>query len=234
MGNIYGFLILVIFCYSNIYGQTAPIENLDLKPVFITEKKPVFISTSRNVTAITNTEMKERGAQTLSDALATLPGVSQLTTGAISKPVIRGLFGNRIQINVAGLRLEDQQWEDEHGLGLSDAGVERVELIKGPAALLFGSDAMGGVINVVEEELRDKRPLEQDLNLKLFSNTLGLGLDYGFKKQGKNSFLCRASAENHTDYQAGGGERVPNTRFALYNLKFGHIYQGKNVRSENR
>jgi iron complex outermembrane receptor protein len=234
MGNIYRFFALIIFCHSNIYGQNTPIENLDLKPVFITETKPGFTSTSRNVTAITNTEMKERGAQTLSDALATLPGVSQLTTGAISKPVIRGLFGNRLQINVAGLRLEDQQWEDEHGLGLSDAGVERVELIKGPAALLFGSDAMGGVVNVVEETVQGNRPFQQNLNLKLFSNTLGLGLDYGFKKQGKNSFLCRVSAENHTDYRAGGGERVPNTRFALYNLKFGHIYQGKNLRSENR
>jgi iron complex outermembrane recepter protein len=59
-----------------------------------------------------------------------------ITTGAISKSVIRGLYGNRIQVNFGGLRLEDQQWEDEHGLGLSDVGVERVELIKGPSSFM--------------------------------------------------------------------------------------------------
>jgi iron complex outermembrane receptor protein len=200
----------------------------------VTEKKPSFNTTSRNITAITNTEMKEAGAQTLSDALATLPGVSQLTTGAISKPVIRGLYGNRILVNVAGLKLEDQQWEDEHGLGLSDVGVERVELIKGPASLMFGSDAMGGVIHIIGENLPEPGNTEQDVNFKLFSNTFGVGLDYGYKKAAKNTFLVRGGIESHADFSDGSGHRVPNTRFALYNLNLGYIVNRSRFKSENR
>jgi iron complex outermembrane receptor protein len=226
---------LICFALQQLPAQNDTLKVARLQTFYVTEKKPSFATTSRNITALTNSEMKESGAQTLSDALASLPGVSQLTTGAISKPVIRGLSGNRIQINVAGLRLEDQQWEDEHGLGLSDVGVERVELIKGPAALLFGSDAIGGVINIIEEDLREPNVLQQNLNLKLFSNTYGSGLDYGLKKSGlKNTLILRAGHESHADYSDGNGKRVPDTRFSLSNFKAAYIIRHKNWVSDNR
>jgi iron complex outermembrane recepter protein len=228
-------LLAIIYASAlNLNAQTDSTRTIVLKSVYIIEKKPSFATTSRDIIAITNTEMKEKGAQTLSEALSTIPGVSQITTGAISKPVIRGLYGDRIQINVAGLKLEDQQWEDEHGLGLSDVGVGRVELIKGPSALMFGSDAMGGVVNIVEEDLPEPGATNQNLNLKMFSNTYGLGVDYGYKKSGKNTFLVRSGIESHADYSDGAGNRVPNTRFALYNLNLGYIIQHEHIRSENR
>ena len=218
----------------NLSAQTDSVKTIVLNSVYVTEKKPAFNTASREVVALTNTEMKEKGAQTLSQAIATLPGVSQITTGAISKPVIRGLYGDRIQINVAGLKLEDQQWEDEDGLVLSDVGVERIELIKGPASLLFGSGAMGGVVNIVEEDLPESGTTKQNLNFKLFSNTYGAGIDYGFKKSGKNTFLLRTGIESHADYSDGAGNRVPNTRFALYNVNLGYIVQREHFKSENR
>jgi iron complex outermembrane receptor protein len=215
-------------------AQTDSVRTIILNSVYVTEKKPTFYTNSKEIVALTNTEIKEKGAQTLSEALATLPGVSQITTGAISKPVIRGLYGDRIQINVAGLKLEDQQWEDEHGLGLSDVGVERIELIKGPASLMFGSGAMGGVVNIVEENLPEPGTTKQNLNFKLFSNTYGAGIDYGFKRSGKNTFQLRTGIESHADYSDGAGSRVPNTRFALYNLDLGYIVQREHFKSENR
>jgi iron complex outermembrane recepter protein len=214
--------------------QTDTASTVVINSVYIAEKKPAFNTTSRNIVAMTNTEMKEKGAQTLSDALASLPGVSQLTTGAVSRPVIRGLHGDRILINVAGLKLEDQQWEDEYGLGLSDVGIGRVELIKGPASLMFGSAAMGGVVNIVEENLPEPGHTKQNLNFKLFSNTYGVGLDYGFKKSCKNTFLLRTGIESHADYSDAARSRVPNTRFALYNLQMGYIVQRLHFKSENR
>jgi iron complex outermembrane receptor protein len=228
-------LIVVSMCLAlDMSAQTDSVKTIVLNSVYVTEKKPTFNTTSREVVALTNTEMKEKGTQTLSEALSTLPGVSQITTGAISKPVIRGLYGDRIQINVAGVKLEDQQWEDEDGLVLSDVGVERIELIKGPASLLFGSGAMGGVVNIVEEELPDSGTRKQNLNFKLFSNTYGAGIDYGFKKSGKNAFLLRTGIESHADYSDGAGNRVPNTRFALYNVDLGYIVQREHFKSENR
>ena len=229
------FLIIIIVSRAlTTNAQTDSVRTIVLNSVYVTEKKPTFNTTSREVVALTNTEMKEKGTQTVSEALSSIPGVSQITTGAISKPVIRGLYGDRIQINVAGLKLEDQQWEDEHGLGLSDVGVERIELIKGPASLMFGSGAMGGVVNIVEEDLPESGTTKQNLNFKLFSNTYGAGLDYGFKKSGKNTFLLRAGIESHADYSDGSGNRIPNTRFALYNLNLGYIIQREHFKSENR
>jgi iron complex outermembrane recepter protein len=228
---IFAYLILMVI---EVKGQTDSVRTIILNSVYVTENKPTFTSTSRQVIPMTNSEMKERGSQTLSDALSTLPGVSQLTTGAISKPVIRGLYGERIQVNVAGLKLEDQQWEDEYGLGLSDVGVGRVELIKGPASLLFGSNAMGGVVNIVEEDWLEQEKKNHNLNVKLFSNTYGVGLDYGFRRSGKNTLLFRAGMESHADYSDGAGNRVPNTRFALYNLKLGYIINRSHFKSENR
>ncbi len=216
---------------------TAKATNDSILPTFfITETKPSFISTSRNIVSMTNSEMKEHGAMSLSDALAQLPGVSQLTTGAISKPVIRGLYGNRLQVNVGGMRFDNQQWQDEHGLGLSDMGVERVELIKGPAALLFGSDAMGGVVNVIEEGFPSQSALKQiqSFNLKTFSNTYGIGLDYGFKKHLKNTLILRGGFESHADYSDGKGNRILNSRFATYNLKGGYLINKDHFQSENR
>ena len=220
-----------------ITAQSAIAHSDSILPTFfITETKPSFISTSRNIVSMTNTEMKEHGAISLSDALAQLPGISQLTTGAISKPVIRGLYGNRLQVNVGGMRFDNQQWQDEHGLSLSDMGVERVELIKGPAALLFGSDAMGGVVNVIEENFPSQSTLQQirSFNLKTFSNTYGIGSDYGFKRHLKNTLILRGGFESHADYSDGKGKRILNSRFATYNLKGGYLINKDRFQSENR
>jgi iron complex outermembrane receptor protein len=84
------------------------------------------------------------------DAIAKLPGVSQLTTGpAVSKPFIRGLGYNRVVVVNNDVRQEGQQWGDEHGIEIDDYNVSKVEVLKGPASLVYGSDALAGVVNIV-------------------------------------------------------------------------------------
>ncbi|HEY9258619.1 TonB-dependent receptor [Chitinophaga sp.] len=84
------------------------------------------------------------------DAIAKVPGVTQLSTGpAISKPFIRGLGYNRVVIVGDGIRQEGQQWGDEHGIEIDDYNVSRIEVLKGPASLIYGSDALAGVVNIV-------------------------------------------------------------------------------------
>lgn len=83
-------------------------------------------------------------------ALQSVPGIAEISTGsAISKPVIRGLGFNRVVVLNDGIRQEEQQWGDEHGVGLDEFSVDRVEIIKGPGSLMYGSDAMAGVINFI-------------------------------------------------------------------------------------
>ncbi|HPR00110.1 MAG TPA: TonB-dependent receptor [Saprospiraceae bacterium] len=100
------------------------------------------------ITTISTAELRALNASNIIDAIASRPGIDQVTTGpGISKPVIRGLGFNRVVVVNDGIRQEGQQWGDEHGIEIDEYGVNRVEILKGPASLAFGSDAMAGVIN---------------------------------------------------------------------------------------
>ncbi|CAN5816262.1 TonB-dependent receptor [soil metagenome] len=187
------------------------------------------------IVSLSQRDLRSRGALSISDGVAKLPGVSQLSTGAgISKPAIRGLYGNRIQTVVMGMRFDNQQWQDEHGLGLQDIGVERVEVIKGPAALMYGSEAMGGVINILEEKPADVDSMRCDASMRLFSNTLGAGLDAGIRSAKKNySWRIRLGAESQADYSDGNNKRIQNSRFDGYVGKATFGYNHKNWVSIN-
>ncbi len=102
------------------------------------------------VIAIKKTELMQTSATNIIDALSHKPGISQLSTGpAISKPVIRGLGGNRVVVINDGLRQEGQQWGDEHGIEIDELSVNKVEVVKGPSSLIYGSDALAGVVNII-------------------------------------------------------------------------------------
>ena len=92
-----------------------------------------------------------RGSSTnLIEALSKTPGVSQVSTGpAISKPSIRGLGYNRVVVVNDGIRQEGQQWGDEHGIEIDEYNVSKAEILKGPASLMYGSDALAGVVNII-------------------------------------------------------------------------------------
>lgn len=181
-------------------------------------------------------ELKTKGAVTLSEGITNIPGVESVSTGlGIGKPVIRGLSSNRVLVYTQGVRLENQQFGDEHGLGISDAGIESVEVIKGPATLLYGSDAMGGVLYLNPEKFANAGETEGDVNLNYFSNTTGFDGNAGIAtSSAKLKFLIRGSAASHTDYRTGGGQNVTNSRFGEYDLKTGLGYQSTTFRMELR
>ena len=99
------------------------------------------------VSIVSGKELRQTTSTNIIDAIAKQPGVSQITTGSgISKPIIRGLGYNRIVVMNEGVRQEGQQWGDEHGIEIDPQNVNSVEIIKGPASLMYGSDAMAGVL----------------------------------------------------------------------------------------
>jgi iron complex outermembrane receptor protein len=184
---------------------------------------------SQNVMKVEHESIKslqQKGTATLIEGLATIPGVSQVSTGtSIGKPVIRGLSGNRVLVYSQGVRLENQQFGDEHGLGLNDAGIESVEVIKGPASLLYGSDALGGVLYFNPEKFADANTFMANFSEKLFSNTLGSNSSLGLKTSGANwKFLARGSYDIHSDYIIPDRNRVTNTRYNETDLKTGIGY----------
>lgn len=212
-------------------AETSELGTISMQSGYITVNEVVvygsnnsdFTKTANTISQLDATEIKSSGAMNLSDAIAKMPGVSQLSTGAgISKPVIRGLFGNRIQTVLYGLRFDNQQWQDEHGLGLSDVGIDRVEIIKGPASLLYGSEAMGGVINIIEEKSAPIGKINSDFSTRLFSNTYGVATDVGVKGASeKLNWRVRAGIDSHADYTDGNNKRMLNSRFGGYYAKAG-------------
>jgi len=198
-------------------------------------KDNVKRETSLPIEPLSLQTIAQQGSFNLTDAMAQVPGVSQLTTGVgISKPVIRGLYGNRVLVLFSGLRFDNQQWQDEHGLGLSDIGIDRVEIIKGPLSLLYGTEAVGGVINIIEEQPPPVGTVQTDVGLEMHSNTGGGTLQAGIKaNEGKKWYRIREAATNHADYSDGNGSRVLNSRFNGYYLKGSLGFHKKNWTSTN-
>lgn len=102
------------------------------------------------VSVVKQSDLQNIASTNLIDALSKkVPGVTALSTGpAISKPFIRGLGYNRVLVVNDGIRQEGQQWGDEHGIEIDDYSVQRIEVLKGPASLMYGSDGIAGVINI--------------------------------------------------------------------------------------
>lgn len=177
--------------------------------------------------------MQRKGTSTLIEGLTTIPGVSQVSTGtSIGKPVIRGLSGNRVLVYSQGVRVENQQFGDEHGLGLNDSGIESVEVIKGPASLLYGSDALGGVLYFNPERFAAANTFVANFDQKLFSNTLGSSSSLGLKTSTDNwKFLARGSYNTHSDYKIPNKNRVTNTRYNETDLKMGIGYSDSKISS---
>lgn len=214
-------LLLFLGTTAHAFAQTDTAKKLN--EVTITGIQELQAKqTSLHIESYPLAELDAKAPFNLSDALAKIPGISQLTTGnAISKPVIRGLYGNRILVLFSGLRFDNQQFQDEHGLGISQIGIDRVELIRGPASILYGTDAIGGVVNIIEE-VPEEQGRRLDINTRLFSNTLGTLTDIGYSTLHGNKWRrIRLGYETHADYTDGNGTRVLNSRNKGYYLKMG-------------
>jgi len=136
------------------------------------------------------------------DAIAKIPGVRAVTTGPnVSKPYIRGLGYNRILTLYDGIRQEGQQWGDEHGIEVDQYGIDHVEVIKGPASLSFGSDALAGVVNLIPTQPVPDGKIIGDLTLDYQTNNKNIGGSamVGATKNGLE-WMARISHKQAVDY----------------------------------
>ncbi|NND61763.1 MAG: TonB-dependent receptor [Flavobacteriaceae bacterium] len=188
------------------------------------------------VERITTAALTRSGAVNLSQGIDNITGVTSLSTGiGIGKPVIRGLSSNRVLTYSQGVRLENQQFGDEHGLGISSSGIESIEVIKGPASLLFGSDALGGVLYLNPERFAASNTTHADASANYFSNSEGINTTVGVKTSSENvKFLVRGGYASHVDYKTGSDYRVTNARYNEQDLKTGIQFQNKSLKSTLR
>ncbi len=181
-------------------------------------------------------QLQRSGAVSLIDGITNVAGVSQISTGmGIGKPVIRGLSGNRVLVYSQGVRLENQQFGDEHGLGLNDNGVESVEIIKGPASLLYGSDALGGVLYFNPEKYANANITIATINQKYFTNTVGSSTSFNLKSSAENiKFIASMGYNSHHDYKIPNGQSLTNSRFNEFDAKMALGFELRNFSSDNR
>ena len=130
-------------------------RSFELEPVAVTATRSPQVGAGPLASSTLGPErLRREHSVSLARTLSTLPGVHALTTGEqVGKPVIRGLSGPRVAVLADGLRLEDYSWSDEDAPSVDARLAERVEVVRGPASLLYGSDAVGGVVNVIPEPL---------------------------------------------------------------------------------
>jgi len=241
-----------LIIYKSGYKTKSQIINLNneknkikisLNPSII-EMDEVIVSTpfhklqSENIMKVEKIKIldyKENGSLSISDGLNDIPGVSNISTGlSIGKPVIRGLSSNRVLVYTQGIRLENQQFGEEHGLGINDSGIEMVEVIKGPASLLYGSDAIGGVIYINPEKFLESNSSNFNFENRFFSNTYGYNTSLSRKwSSNKFKYILRISKNSHADYKTKK-YKVTNTRFEDIDYKGGLKYQENNFQTELR
>lgn len=152
---------------------------------------------------INRRQLLRNTAAGLAEKLAAQPGLSFINFGmGISKPVVRGMSGARVSVLEQGVRQEGQQWATDHGLEIDPLGVEEVTIVKGPNALLYGSDAIAGVILIDPAPPPPAGAAKADAYLGYRSvnrNWMGSAAVEGNRKG--NYFRVRLSGQHYADYQ---------------------------------
>ena len=184
------------------------------------------------VSIVSPKALRATASTNIIDAIAHQPGVSQLTTGgSISKPIIRGLGYNRVIVMSEGVRQEGQQWGDEHGIEVDGNSVNSIEILKGPASLMYGSDAMAGVVilhqqpTLAEGEMKANVSSEYQTNNGLFHYSLQVaGNQQGFVWDARYSDKMAHAYKNKYDgYVPGSQFRERAGRLMLgVNKAWGH------------
>lgn len=159
--------------------------------------------------------LKETTSSNIIDAIANQPGVSQITTGSgISKPIIRGMGYNRVLVVNGGIRQEGQQWGEEHGVEVDGYGVDKVEILKGPASLAYGSDALAGVVNLIPAPFPEQGKIKGEVTSEYQANNGLAGLSaYAAGNQKGFVWDLRLSGKATHDYKNRYDGYVYNSRY---------------------
>jgi iron complex outermembrane receptor protein len=224
--------LLITFSYVGYQTVTKKITtqnkairmNIEMKPMVIQGQEVVitgsFTGTQHeNTVAINALDTKDitRVTQpTFMASITSVPGVSMISKGpGVGTPVIRGLSLSNVLVLNKGIPMANFQFSEDHPYLVNGLGIGRVEIIKGPASLMYGSGAVGGIINMVEEPAAREGSIEGNANMQFFSNTLGT-LSSAEIKGNHKGFVWSGGAQvnSNADYRQGGKAGVAyNTRF---------------------
>ena len=171
--------------------------------------------------------LRENATSNIIETLNKVPGVNTVSSGPnISKPYIRGLGSNRVLTLFDGIRQEGQQWGEEHGVEVDQFLIDRVEVVKGPASLIYGSDALAGVVNLLPASPVPAGTLRGAVLGSYDTNNNGLAGSVNVDgNNGKFLYGARLSGKGASNYRNRYDGRVFGTK---YNEKDFNAYFGLN------
>lgn len=207
--GVFPVMFIVLFVsYISLHAQEVlpdSIRVLELEEVVISEslRKSLDTSSPLNIESIGERFLNENFTGNLMQTLQNIPGIQSMDIGSgFSKPMIRGMGFNRVSVTENGVKQEGQQWGADHGLEIDVFNVQRITIRKGPSSLLYGSDAMGGVIEILPPALplTNRFSGEAVLLGKSVNGTIGGSLMLEMKR---NHLYARArfSEQQYGDYR---------------------------------
>ncbi|MGQ9800015.1 MAG: TonB-dependent receptor, partial [Ignavibacterium sp.] len=172
------------------------------------------------VETVMKKDLVSNGGINFAQSLARNPGVYFSSSGnGVGKPVIRGLSNTNVIMLNNGAKLENFNFSSNHPFLVDEFTADRVEIIKGPASLQYGSDAVGGVVNIIRERPAQPQSITGDFISHYNTNTNGYMNSLSVKASSETFFLgVRGSIKSHKDFTDGNGNIVKNTRFNENNL----------------
>ena len=206
-------------------------NHLDMEDVIVSS--PGGATRQETVFKVDRLELKDLNSvqsTNLTEAISNINGVQAASTGVgISKPVVRGMQGLRVLTLINGVRIDNQQYSGDHGMAVTQLGVSSVEVIKGASSLLYGSDAFGGVVYLVDEPYVEQGECKVGVQTRFESITMGTSnnVNVGLAKNGLKMNLA-GMYSNNADYQLPNGKYLDNSRFREYGGKLALAYSKKN------
>ncbi len=174
-------------------------------------QKDIQMRSSVNTISIGKEFLQNNFSGSLMQSLSSIPGVKAMSIGSgQSKPTIRGLGFNRMVVTEDGIKHEGQQWGDDHGLEIDQFAIDHIDVDKGPAALLYGSDAIGGVINIYSNYIPTKK---NQGGVSLFSRTNNESVGLSARLQGINGRFYWKVNTTFIDY---ADYKVPTNTIQYY------------------
>ena len=214
----YKSLVDTVFIDRNtIRNVQLRVANLRLQEVVVTDDYATTRQQEEplNIEIVNDTYLKQQIGGSLMKSLERLPGVSTIDIGSgQSKPVIRGMGFNRVLVVENSIKHEGQQWGEDHGLEIDQYAVDNVEVVKGPGSLLYGSDAIGGVIDLKNKRIPEDNTIGGSIDLTGKTNNDFLGTSVYLYSRKKWFF-----ADLHATIVDYGDYKVPTDSVNIYSYR---------------
>lgn len=218
------FFFLFLFFAGDVFATTQ-VNMMDTVVVTATRTENDTFNVPSPISSVDEQRLQETAPASIAEAIKNIPGVALEKAGSWeTSPIIRGLGQNRVLVLYDGDR-ETNLWAGRMPMtSFMDMGtVSRIEVLRGPASALYGTDALGGVINIISREVEfaegDEWRMESTLKSRYSSADNGWFGRYGLVVGGKGlGIRLGVSGHDMDNYTDGHGDEVNNSQFENKNF----------------